>query len=216
MMIADWADVFFQSNPFTYRSSEWSLSTNHHLAFFQEPYPNKVISRCPFNSGWIMSCYGGEQLLNIGANPVICSGIVMGTRDAVLSFSSLVIAHLDPKVRGYTNGKCASLGMDQGITNWLVYSGLLDRYTTVRIVPQGQGPVNTIGAFYPGQRARLKLSLMKDWKILRVAGGDGLKEIVNWNGDLSPCVHQADRFLGSELQEYEELRVASAMRTSHQ
>jgi hypothetical protein len=106
--------------------------------------------------------------------------------------------------------------MDQGITNWLVYSGLLDRYTTVRIVPQGQGPVNTIGAFYPGQRARLKLSLMKDWKILRVAGGDGLKEIVNWNGDLSPCVHQADRFLGSELQEYEELRAGSAMQTSRQ
>ena len=147
----------------------------------------------------------------MGSNPVICSGVVMGTRDALLSYSSLLIAHLDPRVRGHRNNKCASLGMDQGLTNWLVYSGLLDRYTAVKVVPQGEGPVNTVGAFYPGQRAVVKMSL-KDWKVLRTSlDGSGTKQIVNWNGDPSPCVHQADRFLRSDdLQEYDELSIVAA------
>ena len=218
IMVADFADVFFQRNPFTYKTWEWSLP-QYHLALFQEPFPNKIISRCPFNSGWISACYGEEELRRVGANPVICSGIVMGTRDALLSYTGLVIAHLDPRVRrgdaaATTGGKdkCASLGMDQGLTNWLAYSGLLERYLSVKLMPQGEGPVNTIGGHVQGHRSVIKMSL-RDWHVIREArdGSSSSKsiEITNWNGDLSPCVHQADRFVGQDLA-YEDLKAFRA------
>ena len=61
----------------------------------------------------------------------------------------------------------------------------------LKIYQQGEGPVNTVGAFY-GDRAVLKFSL-EEWKILR--GTAPQKYIHNWNGDISPVIHQADRFL---------------------
>jgi hypothetical protein len=213
VMVSDFADVFFQSNPFSYRTWEWGRP-HYQLALFQEPYPNKAIYRCPFNSGWVHGCYGEEALRKIGANPVICSGVVMGTRDAIVAFSSLLISQLDPHVRtgekDSSNQGCLSLGMDQGLTNWMAYGGLLERFMSVKVLPQGEGPVNTIGAYYPGTRALLKHDL-KAWGILQGSGSD--KWIANFNGDASPCVHQADRFLGSDLQEgyMNELKVAKAV-----
>ena len=53
------------------------------------------------------------------------------------------------------------------------------------------------GAFFPGERALLKFDLAT-WKMLRGTGSS--KTFHNWNGDISPVVHQADRFLNSDLQ----------------
>jgi hypothetical protein len=55
---------------------------------FQEAYPNKVIYRCVFNGGWISNCYGEEGLRKVGSNTVSCSGVTMGTRDAILAYVS--------------------------------------------------------------------------------------------------------------------------------
>ena len=46
-----------------------------------------------------------------------------------------------------THDWCMSVGMDQGMHNWLVYSGDLELYTasTLFIFKQGEGPVNTLG-----------------------------------------------------------------------
>jgi hypothetical protein len=104
---------------------------------------------------------------------------------------------LDPKVRygkdtKKDNGNCITLGMDQGFHNWLIYSGQLDKYMDVKVFQQGEGPVNTVGAFWPGPRALIKWSLEK-WGVLR--GEAPEKYFYNWNGDKSPMVHQADRFL---------------------
>jgi hypothetical protein len=86
---------------------------------------------------------------------------------------------------------CRTLGMDQGFHNWVLYSGVLSHYLSVRIYQQGEGPVNTIGAFF-GKRGVVQRSL-KDWRVYR-PGKDKLGYIYNWNGDVSPVVHQADRF----------------------
>ena len=95
IMIADFADVFFQSNPSLIERLNGAsvLSTSFIPGALSQHF------RCPFNSGWIKACYGIEQLNKIGANPVICSGIVMGTRDTLLAYTGLVVAHLDSKVR---------------------------------------------------------------------------------------------------------------------
>ncbi len=61
----------------------------------------------------------------------------------------------------------------------------------VKMFPQGEGPVNTIGAF-KGDRALVKLDLIQ-WGILK---GEAPNQIfVNGNGDKSPAVHQYDRYM---------------------
>lgn len=47
ILVADFRDVLFQSNPFVYRTFEWE-HPGFQIAVFQEPYPNKVIWRCAF------------------------------------------------------------------------------------------------------------------------------------------------------------------------
>ena len=60
----------------------------------------------------------------------------------------------------------------------------------VKLFSQGEGPVNTIGAFFQGEMALLKFNLTQ-WKILRGEGEE--KTVHNWNGEVSPVVHQYDR-----------------------
>lgn len=88
IMISDFRDVFFQANPFEYKYSEWS-PPSYQMVVFQEAFPNKVIYRCPFNSEWIRQCYGEENLRKVQSNTVSCSGVSMGTRDAILVYVSL-------------------------------------------------------------------------------------------------------------------------------
>ena len=208
IMLSDFRDVLFQSNPFTYRTFEWTPPAAQ-LVVFQEPHPIKVISRCVFNSGWIENCYGKESHDRVASNTVSCSGVSIGTRDAILLYGSMMIKQLQPEVRYEfhiaahpdfkpppDNKKCTSLGMDQGFHNWLLYSGQLDKYLDVKIYQQGEGPVNTVGAF-GGGRAIIKWSLEK-WGVLK--GVSPNKYFANWNGDKSPVVHQLDRYLETSLR----------------
>jgi hypothetical protein len=87
---------------------------------------------------------------------------------------------------------CISVGMDQGFHNWLLFSGKLKQIMSVKVFHQGEGPINTIGAFYPGRKARLKFQLDTDWGVLKGTTKD--LYFANWNGDPSPVVHQYDRF----------------------
>ena len=76
----------------------------------------------------------------------------------------------------------------------------IDQYNlpaTHHLSLQGDGPVNTIGAFFPGELALLKFNLTQ-WQILKGDGRD--KYIVNWNGERSPVVHQYDRFQESDIK----------------
>ena len=85
IMLADFRDVFFQSNPFTYKTFEWAPPAAD-LVVFQEAHPNSVINRCMWNSDWIKYCYGEEALKRIGHNTVICAGVTLGTRNAILVY----------------------------------------------------------------------------------------------------------------------------------
>jgi hypothetical protein len=106
------------------------------------------------------------------------------------------------------NQACSALGMDQGFHNWLVYSGVLRKYMTIKIFQQGEGPVNTVGAFKMGPNALIKKPL-DEWGIIK--GNPPESFISNWNGDKSPVVHQLDRFLGTpELGEHYAQKLAAA------
>ena len=86
--------------------------------------------------------------------------------------------------------KCTSLGMDQGFHNYLLYSGQLSKYINIKIFPQGEGPVNTVGGF----KAKNMVMNQNLTEIGLIRGLAPNQKFHNWNGDLSPVVHQYDRF----------------------
>lgn len=90
-----------------------------------------------------------------------------------------------------TNKKCWGLGVDQAFHNYLLYTGVYTQLMNVKVFPQGEGPVNTVGGFY-GESKILRAAL-GEWKILR--GEEGFKYVYNWNGEIASVVHQLDRFL---------------------
>lgn len=89
------------------------------------------------------------------------------------------------------NKKCFGLGVDQTFHNYLLYAGEFHQIMRVKVFPQGEGPVNTLGGFF-GDAKILRASLA-EWKILR--GEEAFKYIYNWNGEISSVVHQLDRYL---------------------
>ena len=112
-----------------------------------------------------------------------------------------MVQQLKPQVRygkdtAKTNDGCISAGMDQGFHNWLLYSGQLAKYVDLKLFQQGEGPVNTVGAFF-GEHILVKFPLT-DWGVMK--GAKGSQIIHNWNGDPSPVVHQADRYLNTQIE----------------
>eukprot|EP01036_Dinobryon_divergens_P033411 gene33411-43189_t len=201
IMLSDYRDVFFQSNPFKYKVAEWG-PLKFQLVVFQESHPNRVINRCSQNAGYILNCYGLEPLKTIGSNTISSSGSVIGTRNAIAAYAYFITLQLDPSMRSVGNSSaltanknCLVHGVDQGFHNWLLYSGQLSQMMNVKIYQQGEGPVNTVGGFF-GERKILK-ALLQDWKVVK--GDAPYKYVYNWNGEISPTVHQMDRFLTTEL-----------------
>ena len=93
ILVSDFRDVFFQSNPFTYKPQDWAPPVAQFVAF-QEAYPNKVINRCIFNGGWIRGCYGEEGLQRVGTNTVSCSGNSIANKDALVIYVSYLFIYL--------------------------------------------------------------------------------------------------------------------------
>jgi hypothetical protein len=199
ILLSDFRDVFFQANPFQYRPYEWN---SYQLVAFQETHPVKTIKRCKHNSNWVKLCYGRKGLQTIGSNTVSCSGTVMGIPSAITAYSILMVDQIRSKVRGYGNDEClGTRGIDQGFHNWLLYTDQLSSYMAVKLFQQGEGPVNTVGAFLSGANQHpFGLNMTKDdftqfgW----FHGGRNERWVSNWNSDRSPVVHQLDRFLTSK------------------
>lgn len=206
LMTADFRDFFFQSNPFEYRTEQWM---DHNFVVFQEHHPIKTIERCKINSKWIRNCYGEEKLSHVGSNTVSCSGSVMGTPSAITAYTLLMIDQIKPSTREQApviNGldQCIIHGVDQGFHNYLLYSGQLSQLLKVKVFQQGEGPVNTLGAFFsPKHRHPYGMSMGKEevrqygW----FRGEKGNYTIHNWSGDLSPGIHQLDRYFASNILE---------------
>eukprot|EP01038_Epipyxis_sp_PR26KG_P007053 gene7053-9628_t len=200
ILLSDFNDVFFQSNPFTYKLNEWY--PEHELVVYIEAHPNVVINRQHHNKMWIENCYGKDIVKKIGSNTVSCSGNTLGTRNAILVYLYLMNKQMDPEVRYKTknppNDHCLSTGMDQGFHNYLLYTGNLNKFMDVKIYQQGEGSVNVMGGFW-GEKI-LQFSL-DQWKIM--IGNAPYKYIYNWDGSASPVVHQLNRFLqtGGDLSQ---------------
>lgn len=92
IMISDFRDVLFQSNPFKNKIADWG-PTNYDLVVFQEAHPNRVINRCPHTGGFLLGCYGKDVYRKIGSNVISSSGVIFGTRDAITVYVSTNILY---------------------------------------------------------------------------------------------------------------------------
>ena len=89
IMVADFRDVLFQSNPFKNKLADWGPGA-YDLVLFHEAHPNRVINRCPHMGGFVMGCYGKDVYRKIGSSTISSSGVVFGTRDAIIVYVSLL------------------------------------------------------------------------------------------------------------------------------
>ena len=92
IMMSDFRDVLFQSNPFTLKSrfSEWGPSA-YDITFFAEHHPNRVINRCKHTSTTLNYCYGRSITDQIGTSTIINNGVVFATRNASLIYVSFTL-----------------------------------------------------------------------------------------------------------------------------
>ena len=89
IMMSDFRDVFFQSNPFTLKNKfpEWGHSA-YDITFFAEHHPNRDIYRCKRVSELIEDCYGRLLLDQIRMSTIINNGVYFATRNASLIYVS--------------------------------------------------------------------------------------------------------------------------------
>ena len=114
VLLTDSRDVFFQADPF--RNATRGLVTGLEG-------PN--IEACAFNRSWIADLYEVTGLQQIGSSRIVCSGVTLGTRTAVVQYLDQmceeIVRHLP--VCAYHHG------YDQGIHNWLIHSGVITNAT---------------------------------------------------------------------------------------
>lgn len=125
-----------------------------------------TLAECGWNAGWVRDCFGDQMLERVGGEGIVCSGVSVGTTDAVLAYLKAmytIIGAADqktgilPPARGDAPSMAASMvadgyslppsffphcernGVDQGVHNVLVRTpGAIPH---LQIWGQAEGPV---------------------------------------------------------------------------
>jgi hypothetical protein len=155
VMVTDIRDVLFQDDPF--RGGVGRLEV-----FAEEP--PATIGGQQANSDWIRELYGPAVLAEMADKPISCSGTVFGDRESILHYLSEMRQESFWRRQPLT-------AHDQGIHNYLVWSGRLEPVT---LVANGEGRV-------------LSMALMPSFR----RDHDGY--LLNRDGTRPAVVHQYDR-----------------------
>ena len=107
----------------------------------------------------------------------------MGEQIAIETYLRAMVAESDE-----TGTKL--MGADQGFHNFLYYSGKLrmaQSISQIVVFDQGRGRINNLGA--------MRTKPLAEWGNGKLVQGqtDGNLHVYNWDGKLSPVVHQFDR-----------------------
>ena len=163
VLLADSRDVIFQRDPFTIEADP-----QRPLDVFLEDY-FRTYANSGINQGHVVPCFGADAVKRVFLSPprpVSCSGVTMGTRDAVVRYLRLMWAELSSSRYSAT-----CLLHDQAFHNWLLWR---DKLGPVRVWSNEAGPVTTIG--WPEHLYR-----------------DRFGRVLNREGALVHVVHQYDR-----------------------
>lgn len=136
VLTADSRDVVFQKDPFDFDK------TQTFYAFQEDDSQN--ISTNYFNALWIREAFGAQALLNIGDNPILCSGVSIGYIESFLEYLKVMEQYI---LKIKDNG-CK----DQGIHNYVIHNNLIENVT---IIGDDDGPVSTIASFKPKNKIRI-------------------------------------------------------------
>jgi hypothetical protein len=105
VLLCDSRDVLFQDDPFA------SVTTD--LVSGIEDYS---IENDEINRDWLAKNYGENGMTIIGHHNVICSGVTLGRRDAILSYLDLICREISDKVAV----NAFSDNGDQPLHNWVI------------------------------------------------------------------------------------------------
>ncbi len=101
------------------------------LMFFGED-PSSMINMCTWNSGWVRDCFGDKILDEVGFQPIICSGVSMGTMKYMLRYVNKMSALLEGRgLEDYPTSNfpaCERNGVDQCLHKVLIHTKKLIRY----------------------------------------------------------------------------------------
>lgn len=118
VILIDIRDSMFQSNPFT------ALSISDNILHVVGEETRLPIGDCSWNRGWILDCFGEEMLQSLSMNPIICSGVTLGSVNVVSDY----LYQMNNVLLGKRYGRfpsCERNGVDQGVHNVLVYANML-------------------------------------------------------------------------------------------
>lgn len=170
VLLIDVRDSYFQSDPFKI------IPTSTKEAFYVfKGVESITIANCGWNGGWVRDCFGNEILKEIGDNDIICSGVSIGTMDAVYEYLQLMkdILFYEKKSQLSMSSKfpeCERNGVDQGVHNVLVHKDIIKHLS---IMSESDGYVVNM----QGRTANVVN-----------------KQVSNSKGDIFPIVHQYDRY----------------------
>jgi hypothetical protein len=177
-MVLDARDSFFQTNPFANVPRQSDLdTTSGQLWFFGENTDATRLGKSTKNRNWLKNGYGDHVLNALSDKPTICSGSTMGERVAMEQYLRALIQEKEETTVRMT-------GSDQGFHNYLYYSHKLANALAIdslTVWEQGKGVINNLGA--------MRTKSLKEWGIYN----EETHQVFNWDGSLSPVVHQWDR-----------------------
>jgi hypothetical protein len=207
-MVMDTRDLFFQSHPFQRLPNPTTPPPPHELLFIEEIAPHSCKDPNPIrsfiagnfrNRAHTVPCYGVEKYDTYSSRPVLCSGTVIGTRQGMHRFLSVLVEEFHTNNKK-TNLKCQSPHTtDQWTMNWLYYNGKFGRQDKTTTLPWGTGPVLTVGkACMTGKRKQGASDLVPRDEISGLilnAYEDAIDSngVVKGTKVIAPVVHQFDR-----------------------
>ncbi len=168
VLISDVRDVLFQDDPF--RASKPVLEV------FLEA-ETELIGASSYNKRWLSNLYSADIAQSLSNKVVSCSGVTRGSHTEVVRYLNAMCEQIE--------SACRALGAhDQGIHNYLLYTGMLD---PVLATKNESGDVLTAGVLP-------KLQLDSHGRCIRE------------NGVIVPIVHQYDRHPEFAMDVWEKLR----------
>ena len=140
--LVDARDTYFQGDPFD------MLSIDEPGFYVFNGVESMLIRDDGWNRGWIKDCFSDDVYRQVADKHIICSGVSMGSMDAVLRYLELMNDVVTSRKRFEISKQsrfpnCERNGVDQGVHNVLVYTARLPH---LRIFDQTSGPVANLQA----------------------------------------------------------------------
>jgi len=161
ILTTDVRDVYFQADPFAagWRPPSGQVFLEHEAVHGSEPG----------NDRWIDMGFGREGLALLRNRRIICSGLTLGTASGMLAYLAAMTRELGRR----TDRLAGFDGVDQGVHNWLFWTGRLPGFSAVE---NFQGPILTLHG--------LPASFIQS---------NAIGQVIDRNGRVIPVLHQYDR-----------------------